>query len=111
METALSKPTYPDLKGKTAFVTGGSGGIGAETCRWLADNGVKVAVSGRNQEALDLVVAELRGAGAEAAAIPAECTDAESLERARSDAEKRLGQLTFLSHSQAAVLPCLRSSK
>jgi 3-oxoacyl-[acyl-carrier protein] reductase len=92
----LSKPTYPDLKGKTAFVTGGSGGIGAETCRWLADNGVKVAVSGRNEEALDQVVAELRGSGAEAAAIPAECTNAESLERARSDAEKRLGPIDIL---------------
>jgi 3-oxoacyl-[acyl-carrier protein] reductase len=92
----LSKPTYPDLKGKIAFVTGGSGGIGAETCRWLADNGVKAAVSGRNEEALDQVVAELRSSGAEAAAIPAECTNAESLERPRSYAEKRLGPIDIL---------------
>ena len=26
-------PTYPDLAGKVAVVTGGSGGIGAATCR------------------------------------------------------------------------------
>ena len=39
-------PTYPELAGKTAFVTGGSGGIGAETARWLAHNGDYRGLSG-----------------------------------------------------------------
>jgi 3-oxoacyl-[acyl-carrier protein] reductase len=37
-------PTYPDLAGKVAVVTGGSGGIGAATCRLLAANGAREAV-------------------------------------------------------------------
>jgi len=37
-------PTYPDLAGKTALVTGASKSIGRSTCRMLAENGVKVAV-------------------------------------------------------------------
>jgi NAD(P)-dependent dehydrogenase (short-subunit alcohol dehydrogenase family) len=42
-------PTYPDLEGKVAVVTGGSGGIGAAACRLLAANGAKVAVNGRDE--------------------------------------------------------------
>jgi hypothetical protein len=34
-------PVFPDLRGKIAIVTGGSRGIGAETCLALAENGVK----------------------------------------------------------------------
>jgi hypothetical protein len=37
-ENTLEVPTYPDLDGKVAVVTGGSGGIGAATCRLLAVN-------------------------------------------------------------------------
>ena len=50
---APSIPTYPDLTGKVAVVTGGSGGIGAATCRLLAANGVKVAVNGRDEAKID----------------------------------------------------------
>ena len=42
METNGKLPSYPDLAGKVAVVTGGSGGIGAATCRLLAANGARV---------------------------------------------------------------------
>jgi 3-oxoacyl-[acyl-carrier protein] reductase len=92
----MSTPIYSDLKGKTAFVTGGSGGIGSETCRWLAQNGVKVAVSGRNEKALSQVVAGLTELGAEAMAVPADCTDADSLARARAAVDARFGPTDIL---------------
>jgi NAD(P)-dependent dehydrogenase (short-subunit alcohol dehydrogenase family) len=50
-------PIYPDLEGKVAVVTGGSGDIGAVTCRLLAANGAKVAVNGRDAEKIEAVVA------------------------------------------------------
>src|SRR5882757_1794230 len=53
---------YPDLAGRTAVVTGGSRGIGAETARALAANGVGVVVNGRDQAALDAVVASIASA-------------------------------------------------
>ena len=49
-------PTYPDLAGKVAVVTGSSRGIGAATCRLLAANGARVVVNGRDPAALQETV-------------------------------------------------------
>ena len=68
-------PVYPDLAGKVAVVTGGSRGLGAEACRALGANGVKVAVNGRDTEAIGKVVREVSEAGGTALAAPADCTD------------------------------------
>ncbi len=72
-------PNYPDLAGRVAFVSGGSRGIGAETARALAANGVRVAVNGRDVVALDGVVSQIRAAGGEAIAVVADCTDSSEL--------------------------------
>jgi NAD(P)-dependent dehydrogenase (short-subunit alcohol dehydrogenase family) len=68
-------PTYPDNAGKVAVVTGGSGGIGAATCRLLAANGVTVAVNGRDENSIEATV--------EAVAAPADCTDPTAIEAMR----------------------------
>ena len=47
------------LKGKVAYVTGGSKGIGYGIARALLDSGVKVAISGRNRDDLDKAVHSL----------------------------------------------------
>ena len=57
------------LSGKTALITGGSSGIGAETARVFAKHGAKVAIFARGQEKLDKVAAELRAMGAECLTI------------------------------------------
>lgn len=89
-------PTYPDLAGKTALVTGGSRGIGAATCRMLAANGVRVAVNARSQEGVDELVAELRGGGAEAVGVPADCVDADQVEQVVARTEAELGPIDIL---------------
>ena len=68
-------PTYPDLAGKVAVVTGGSGGIGGATCRLLAANGVKVAINGRDEAKISAVVDDIRSTGGEALGVAADCTD------------------------------------
>jgi len=51
-----------DLTGKTALVTGASGGIGAGIARALAGAGARVALSGTRLEPLEALAAELPGA-------------------------------------------------
>jgi 3-oxoacyl-[acyl-carrier protein] reductase len=86
-------PTYPDLAGKVAVVTGGSGGIGAATCRLLAANGVKVAVNGRDEAKIGDSVDAIRSAGGEALGVAADCTDLAALERMREQTEAELGSV------------------
>ncbi len=50
-----------DLTGKTALVTGASGGIGSAIAMALAGQGARVALSGTRAEALDAVAAQIGG--------------------------------------------------
>jgi 3-oxoacyl-[acyl-carrier protein] reductase len=84
-------PTYPDLAGKVAVVTGGSSGIGAACCRLLAANRVRVAVNARSQGPIDALVDELVGAGGEAVGFAGDCTSAADLQALRAAVESKLG--------------------
>lgn len=61
-----------ELRGRTALVTGGSGGIGAYIARALASAGMNVVVSGRREDALAAAVSELRGMGVQAESVTAD---------------------------------------
>lgn len=90
------QPSYPDLAGKVAVVTGGSRGIGAATCRLLAANKVRVAVSGRDREAIRQVVADIQQRGGTAIGVGADCTRMEELEGLRQQVESELGSTDIL---------------
>lgn len=89
-------PTYPDLQNKVVLVTGSSRGLGAETCRRFSDNGAKVVVNGRDEKAIDKVVAELQARGGEALGVVADSTKLSELEAMRTKIEQAFGSVDIL---------------
>jgi 3-oxoacyl-[acyl-carrier protein] reductase len=87
---------YPDLAGRVAVVTGGSRGIGAATCRALAANRARVAIVGRDSDALDEVREQLWNCDGESIAVAADCTDPAALRELRTEVERRLGPVELL---------------
>ncbi|HBW83501.1 MAG: short-chain dehydrogenase [Gammaproteobacteria bacterium] len=68
------------LEGKVALVTGSTKGIGRAIAYRMAEQGAKVVISSRNQEACDAVAAELRGKGLEATGVACNINYQEQLE-------------------------------
>jgi 3-oxoacyl-[acyl-carrier protein] reductase len=94
---ALSFPTYPDLAGKVAVVTGGSKGIGAAASVLLGHNGARVAVCGRDPETIDRITSQTREAGAaDAVGLAADLTTPEGVKALRADVEDKLGAAQIL---------------
>lgn len=82
-----------DLAGKTALVTGASGGIGGAIARALHAQGAAVALSGTRREALEALSTTL---GSRAHICVADLADAASLEALVPAAEAALGSLDIL---------------
>jgi 3-oxoacyl-[acyl-carrier protein] reductase len=98
-------PAYPDLAGKVAVVTGGSGGIGASTCRLLAANGARVVVHGRDENRIAAVVDEIDSNGGRAIGVAAEVTDFVAIERMRERVEEEFGPVEVLAAFAASGGP------
>jgi len=60
---------------RAVLVTGGSSGIGMAIARALAEDGFGVTISGRRPDKLEAAAAELRSAGLEVHAHPAQMGD------------------------------------
>jgi 3-oxoacyl-[acyl-carrier protein] reductase len=77
-----------NLNGKTALVTGASGGIGGAIAKALAGQGARVALSGTRVEALEKVRAEL---GGDHPITPCNLSDAAAVDALVGQAEAALG--------------------
>ncbi len=83
-----------DLTGKTALVTGASGGIGSAVAKALAAQGARVALSGTREDALKTVAAEI---GGDTVILPCNLGDAEAVDALIPQAVEALGgQLDIL---------------
>src|SRR6266542_4111028 len=94
-----------DLSGQVAVVTGGTGVLGGEMARGLAEAGARVAVLGRRAAQGQAVVEKIVNAGGEGLALQADVNDAAQLERARDQLLERWGQLDILVNAAGGNMP------
>src|ERR1019366_6640574 len=86
-----------DLKGKSAFVTGGSSGIGLGIVKVLAEEGLKVAFSYRRQDHLDQTMAYFRDKPTQLVhPIKVDVTDRGGLAAAKAEIERVYGPVQVL---------------
>ena len=82
-----------ELTGKTALVTGASGGIGEAIARALHRQGATVALSGTRKEVLDQLASSL---GERVHVLPANLSDKDEVEKLVPAAEERMEKLDIL---------------
>ena len=82
-----------DLTDKTALVTGATGGIGGAIARALHKQGATVAVSGRQQDKLEKLAAEL---GSRVHVLPCDLADKTQVSNLIDQAIATLGRLDIL---------------
>ncbi|MEL0111383.1 MAG: 3-oxoacyl-ACP reductase FabG, partial [Rickettsiales bacterium] len=82
-----------DLSGKSALVTGASGGIGGAIAKALHDAGAAVTLSGTREDALQALASTL---GDRAFVVPANLSDPSSLDSLIGKAEDAMGAVDIL---------------
>lgn len=82
-----------DLSGKTALVTGATGGIGGAIARALHAQGATVAISGTRRDVLDAIAGELRD---RVHVLPCNLADKDEVEALVPKAEETMTKLDIL---------------
>lgn len=93
------------LDGQVALVTGGTGVLGGAMARGLARAGAKVAIMGRRREQAEAVANDIRGAGGEALALPADVLQKGELEAARDLLLRRWARVDILVNAAGGNMP------
>jgi 3-oxoacyl-[acyl-carrier protein] reductase len=87
-----------DLTGKTALVTGATGGIGGAIARALHQQGATVAVSGTRREVLEQLAGELKE---RVHVLPCDLAKKDQVEALVSQSEEAMGKLDILAANAA----------
>ena len=85
-----------DLSGRVAFITGASGGLGAQFARTLAQAGAGVVLASRRMEKLKELRARIEADGGDAHVVECDVTDALSIKAAVARAETEMGSIDIL---------------
>jgi NAD(P)-dependent dehydrogenase (short-subunit alcohol dehydrogenase family) len=93
----MKSVSFSDLKDKVCVITGGAGVLGSAMVRAMASVGMKVAIADLNKEVADKVAAEIsEETGSVVIGIAANVLDRESLEQAKQEINRQLGEIDIL---------------
>ena len=90
------------LQGKTAFITGGTTGIGFATAKLFLEQGARVVITGQDEQRVRTAEAEL---GAGALAIRADVASASDMEAAVARIKNTFGRLDIVFANAGIVKP------
>jgi NAD(P)-dependent dehydrogenase (short-subunit alcohol dehydrogenase family) len=93
--------TYPSLRGRTAFVSGGASGLGAEFVTQLAAQGARVAFVDIDADRGTALERQLCDQGAEALFVPCDVRSVPALQAAIAGSAERLGPIRVLVNNAA----------
>src|SRR5215468_4142488 len=92
------------MSSRVALVTGANRGLGLETCRQLLAQGLRVAMTGRNQAALERALNGVNPQHDRAIAVQMDVTDVSSIKAARRVIQKRFGHVDVVVNNAAILL-------
>ncbi|MBT9386784.1 SDR family oxidoreductase [Pseudooceanicola sp. CBS1P-1] len=92
-----------ELEGKVALITGGAGGIGAATCRIMAESGARIVVADIATDRAEAVAADLRASGHEAIALTLDLGSEDSIRAMYRATEARYGRLDIVDNNAALL--------
>ena len=93
-----------DVRGRTAFITGGASGMGLAMARSFTKAGMKVVVADVEQAALDAAQAEFEAANVEFLALKVDVTDRDGMEAAAAETEGRFGKVHVLCNNAGVAV-------
>ena len=96
-------PSYADLRGKTALVTGGGSGIGLGISLRLAAEGMTVCLCGRTLSTLERTAAAIRDRGGNAVPIRGDVSCPDAVAEIVAAIADQAGPLDLLVHNAAWV--------
>jgi len=89
--------SFNDLKGKVCVITGGAGVLGSAMVKAIASVGTKIAIADINKEVAEKVAAEIAAeSGSVVIGVEANVLDKASLETAKVEINKKLGEIDIL---------------
>lgn len=94
-----------ELKGKTAFITGGASGIGLGIAKACGKAGMNVIIADMRQNAIDEVLPYFREKGWPVYGIRLDVTDREAYAKAADEAEAAFGKIHVLVNNAGVEVP------
>ena len=93
------------INGKIILISGATGVLGSSMAKYLAQNGARVLILGRNKAKVDQLVSEIVGSNGKAFPLLADVTDENQLNKVFKSVEKAFGKLDVLINAAGGNLP------
>ena len=89
---------------RVALVTGANRGIGLEVCRQLAEQGLRVILTGRDRGNAEAAAAELRAGNLDVTAVALDVTDSASIRACEREVTRRFDRVDVLVNNAAVLM-------